>query len=167
MSTLWVVHGHDPSRAGCFTRTPAGRLRVAHCFPRDHVNVGVDTCSRITDPMDGAHDLQRGLVNRCEPGGDRRGIGAAQLHACVHPGRGTTRRPGRGRVLLAGDAGGLECSTAEGIYYAMVSGELAAKSVTSRLRVHPARPTRVRSRNWRELRDPLIQRYLSRTAAEL
>ncbi len=42
---------------------------------------------------------------------------------------GPLRRPGRGRVLLAGDAGGfVNGFTAEGIYYAMVSGELAARS---------------------------------------
>ena len=40
---------------------------------------------------------------------------------------GPLRRPGRGRVLLAGDAGGfVNGFTAEGIYYAMVSGDLAA-----------------------------------------
>ena len=43
------------------------------------------------------------------------------------PSAGPLARPGRGRVLLAGDAGGfVNGFTAEGIYYAMVSGELAA-----------------------------------------
>ena len=36
----------------------------------------------------------------------------------------------RGRVLFAGDAGGfVHAVTAEGIYYAMVSGELAARAI--------------------------------------
>src|SRR5207244_8197042 len=37
---------------------------------------------------------------------------------------------GRGRVLVVGDAAGfVNAFTAEGIYYAMVSGELAAKAI--------------------------------------
>ena len=36
----------------------------------------------------------------------------------------------RGRVLVAGDAGGfVNAYTAEGIYYAMVSGELAGRAI--------------------------------------
>src|SRR5207237_587023 len=43
---------------------------------------------------------------------------------------GPVRRPGRGRVLLAGDAGGfVNGFTAEGIYYAMVTGELAGRAI--------------------------------------
>jgi len=43
---------------------------------------------------------------------------------------GPLRWPGRGRVLIAGDAGGfVNAFTAEGIYYAMVSGDLAARAV--------------------------------------
>jgi len=43
---------------------------------------------------------------------------------------GPLREPGRGRVLVAGDAGGfVNAFTAEGIYYAMVSGDLAAQAI--------------------------------------
>ena len=43
---------------------------------------------------------------------------------------GPLRETGRGRVLLAGDAGGfVNGVTAEGIYYGMVSGELAARAI--------------------------------------
>jgi flavin-dependent dehydrogenase len=43
---------------------------------------------------------------------------------------GPLRRPDRGRVLVAGDAGGfVNAATAEGIYYAMASGDLAARAV--------------------------------------
>src|SRR5262249_15013486 len=46
---------------------------------------------------------------------------------------GPLREPARGRVLLAGDAGGfVNGFTAEGIYYAMVTGELAARAVLAR-----------------------------------
>src|SRR5207249_7462397 len=45
---------------------------------------------------------------------------------------GPLARPGRGRVLLAGDAGGfVNAFTAEGIYYAMVSGDLAARTIAA------------------------------------
>ena len=75
-------------------------------------------------------------------------------------------RPGRGRVL-AGDAGGfVNGFTAEGIYYAMVSGDLAARTIsaswpstTSDL----AGPYRraIKKEVGAELRDSvLIQRYL-------
>ena len=48
----------------------------------------------------------------------------------IIPVGGPLRRPGRGRVLLAGDAGGfVNGFTAEGIYYAMVIGELAARAI--------------------------------------
>jgi flavin-dependent dehydrogenase len=74
--------------------------------------------------------------------------------------------PGRGRVLLAGDAGGfVNAFTAEGIYYAMVTGELAARAVIET----PEPPNGLarryrqgwRSEIGRELQDAvLIQRYL-------
>src|SRR5207237_4165388 len=45
---------------------------------------------------------------------------------------GPLREPARGRVLLAGDAGGfVNGFTAEGIYYAMVSGDLAARAIVT------------------------------------
>jgi flavin-dependent dehydrogenase len=80
---------------------------------------------------------------------------------------GPLRNPGRGRVLLAGDAGGfVNGFTAEGIYYAMVSGELAAQTIA---RSWPSAtddlsaPYRraVTKEMGAELRDSvLIQRYL-------
>src|SRR5204863_9551515 len=81
---------------------------------------------------------------------------------------GPLARPGRGRVLLAGDAGGfVNAFTAEGIYYAMVSGDLAARAIIET----PRAPAGDRlARQYRrachaeigqELRDSvLVQRYL-------
>ncbi|HEY4352693.1 MAG TPA: hypothetical protein VGN31_15785, partial [Paraburkholderia sp.] len=70
-----------------------------------------------------------------------------------------------GRVLFAGDAGGfVNAFTAEGIYYAMISGELAAHAVASSGRSMNA--GRAYERLWRaemgvELRDAvIIQRFL-------
>ena len=81
------------------------------------------------------------------------------------PVAGPLRHLGRGRVLLAGDAGGfVNGFTAEGIYYAMVSGELAARAIIeSGDRSSPAAPyVRMVDREiGSELRDSvLIQRYL-------
>jgi len=80
---------------------------------------------------------------------------------------GPLRVPGRGRVLLAGDAGGfVNGFTAEGIYYGMVSGELAARAIVS---TPPGAEATLANRYSRlcnreigaELRDSvLIQRYL-------
>jgi flavin-dependent dehydrogenase len=84
------------------------------------------------------------------------------------PVAGPLRQPGRGRVLLAGDAGGfVNAFTAEGIYYAMVSGDLAARAVietrgdvsgdTVARRYRRACDREIGS----ELRDSvLVQRYL-------
>jgi flavin-dependent dehydrogenase len=80
---------------------------------------------------------------------------------------GPLRRVGRGRTLLAGDAGGfVNGFTAEGIYYAMVSGELAAQAIVD---TAPGSEPSLARRFQRacdreigpELRDSvLIQRYL-------
>ena len=83
---------------------------------------------------------------------------------------GPLRRTADGRVLLAGDAGGfVNGFSAEGIYYAMVTGDLAAGAILEARRgtvVSPARARRAYVRAWRreiggELRDSvLIQKYL-------
>ncbi len=80
---------------------------------------------------------------------------------------GPLRQPGRGRVLLAGDAGGfVNGFTAEGIYYAMVSGELAARTIVETrdadMRTMARRYARACDREiGAELRDSvLIQRHL-------
>ena len=83
---------------------------------------------------------------------------------------GPVRTTAKGRVLLAGDAGGfVNGFSAEGIYYAMVSGDLAAAAIvraTTHRVVDPAAARRAYVRAWRheiggELRDSvLIQKYL-------
>ena len=84
----------------------------------------------------------------------------------------------RGRVLVAGDAGGfVNAYTAEGIYYAMVSGELAGRAILEDAAFDdPRGGTTAGARyecGWRgeigaELRDSvLIQKYLFRDAARI
>jgi flavin-dependent dehydrogenase len=142
----------------------------AYIFPkRDHVNIGVGyVLSYFRSEIDDApYDLQRGFIDQLR----RRGIvvgESAREHFTPYliPVGGPLRTPGRGRVLLAGDAGGfVNGFTAEGIYYAMVSGELAAQAVVA-ARSQPARLAAVYCRACDheiggELRDSvLIQRYL-------
>ena len=174
-STLWVAYGYDPSRNGQGAASSESPRRApegyAYIFPkRDHVNVGIGyVLAHYRESIGTApYELQRGLVDQLrhraviEGESVRRNFTPAFI-----PVAGPLRRPGRGRVLLAGDAGGfVNGFTAEGIYYAMVSGELAAKSVIGM----PARSVSTLVRRYRtacdheigaELRDSvLIQRYL-------
>ena len=119
-STLWVCYGDGDG--------------YKYIFPkRDHVNIGIgyvlDYFRRHVDVA--PYDLQRAFVDdlRC------RGIVAGESQRqhftpFIIPVGGPLRRPAGGRVLLAGDAAGfVNGFTAEGIFYAMVSGELAAGAI--------------------------------------
>jgi flavin-dependent dehydrogenase len=133
-STLWVAYGCNLGGRRRVQETRAGE-GYAYIFPkRDHVNIGVGyVLSHYRTAIDRApYDVQCQFVRQLRD----RGIveGESNRHhftPFLIPVGGPLRRPGRGRVLLAGDAGGFVNSfTAEGIYYAMVSGELAARAVT-------------------------------------
>src|SRR5262249_58885103 len=78
---------------------------------------------------------------------------------------GPLKTTAQGRVLLAGDAGGfVNGFSAEGIYYAMVTGELAAEAVIAARAgqtIDPARARRAYVRAWRReigagLRDSVL-----------
>jgi len=175
-STLWVAYGYSSTsfQTSDFRlqtssddhRAPEG---YAYIFPkRDHVNIGVGyVLSYYRRSVDEApYELQRGFVDRLR----ERGIVVGEsvrgnFTPFLIPVGGPLREPARGRVLLAGDAGGfVNGFTAEGIYYAMVSGDLAAKTI-----VDSASPASLATRYTRacdyeigaELRDSIvIQRYL-------
>jgi flavin-dependent dehydrogenase len=168
-STMWVSYGCNlGSQASVKGRSaPEG---YAYIFPKkDHVNIGVGyVLSHYRKAIgESPYDLQRSLVRRLRDGGRVAGESVRKnFTPFLIPVAGPLRRPGRGRVLLAGDAGGfVNGFTAEGIYYAMVSGELAAGSVVDAR----ANPRGLASRYRRacdheigtELRDSvLLQRYL-------
>jgi geranylgeranyl reductase family protein len=157
-----------------------GAPGYAYIFPkRDHVNVGIGyELPYFKAQVDLApYDLQQRFVADLRArgmmdGASQRGHFTPFLIPIGGPLRGTAQ----GRVLLAGDAGGfVNGFSAEGIYYAMVSGDLAAEAILSagRLRpgygaqgLEPARARRDYVRAWRreigaELRDSvLIQKYL-------
>lgn len=168
-STMWVSYGCNLGNPAPVKgkSAPEG---YAYIFPkRDHVNIGVGYVlshyrKAIGEPP---YDLQRSLIRRLRDGGRVVGDSVRRnFTPSLIPVAGPLRRPGRGRVLLAGDAGGfVNGFTAEGIYYAMVSGELAAAAVAEA----PAGARGLASRYRRacnheigaELRDSvLLQRYL-------
>ena len=153
-STLWVAYGYDARKsqgsslkshssescsgessnlklATSAKRAPEG---YAYIFPkRDHVNIGIGyVLSHYRHAIDAApYELQRGFVSRLRDRGVVVGDSVKQnFTPFLIPVGGPLRETGRGRVLLAGDAGGfVNAFTAEGIYYGMVSGELAARAI--------------------------------------
>jgi len=157
---LWVAYARD------------GLDGYAYVFPKaHHVNVGIGCLLSHFDRHVDAHpyDLQRAFVESLV---ERRVLDGRSERSSftpfLIPVGGPLERTFAGRVLFAGDAGGfVNAITAEGIYYAMVSGELAAQAVTS---AKPGERTesigRRYERSWRaelgaELRDAtLLQRYL-------
>jgi geranylgeranyl reductase family protein len=164
-STLWVSYAHQPTRGPASLGAPEG---YAYIFPkRDHVNIGIGyILSYYRETVDDSpYELQRGFIDDLR----RRRIVEGEsvrenFMPFLIPVGGPLSRPGQGRVLLAGDAGGfVNGVTAEGIYYAMVSGELAADAIIS----DEPRPVADRYRRLvdaeigDELRDSvLLQRYL-------
>jgi geranylgeranyl reductase family protein len=170
-SMLWVSYGFDRERnrvSRTDRRAPEG---YAYIFPkRDHVNVGVGyVLDHYRRSIEAApYDVQRGFVDHLAGRGIIAGESVrANFTPFQIPVGGPLERPGAGRVLLAGDAGGfVNGFTAEGIYYAMVSGEHAARAIATL----PAGADRSLARRYRrachyeigaELRESvLIQRYL-------
>lgn len=168
-STLWVSYGFTPGNGRPSTK--GASEGYAYIFPkRDHVNIGVgyvlDHYRRHIDIA--PYELQREFVNRLKSRGIVEGESVRHnFTPFMIPVGGPLRRAGRGRVLLAGDAGGfVNGFTAEGIYYAMVTGDLAARAViaTPSTSVHSLASCYQRACNREvgdELRDSvLIQRYL-------
>ena len=149
---LWVRYGHGGSDG------------YAYVFPkRHHVNVGVGyLLSYFRTKVDATpYHLQTEFVEHLKRLGVLDGNSArGNFTPFLIPVGGPLTETARDRVLLAGDAGGfVNGFTAEGIYYAMVTGDLAARAIVQ------GRPRRY-TRTWRrevgaELRDSvLVQRFL-------
>jgi len=154
-----------------------GAHGYAYVFPKvAHVNVGVGyLLSYFRERVDLApYDLQQHFVTSLRTRGMVDGESHREFFTpFLIPVGGPLSTTAAGRVLLAGDAGGfVNGFSAEGIYYAMVTGELAASAVLAARdggAVSAGRARRLYVRAWRreigaELRDSvLIQRYLFRT----
>lgn len=167
--TLWVAYGYQ--RPGLRAQASGVGEGYAYVFPkRDHVNVGIgyvlDHYRRAVG--EAPYVLQRRFVDELKRRGVMHGDSDEEhFTPFLIPVGGPLARPGRGRVLLAGDAGGfVNGFTAEGIYYAMVTGELAARTVAAETPLH----VRTLASRYRkacdreigvELRDSVVlQRYL-------
>jgi geranylgeranyl reductase family protein len=161
-----------------------GAPGYAYIFPkRDHVNVGIGyELPFFKAQVDVTpYDLQQRFVgDLCARGLMDGESQRRHFTPFLIPIGGPLRRTADGRVLLAGDAGGfVNGFSAEGIYYAMVTGDLAAGAILAArgeagrhlrqgfgAQVSPARARRAYVRAWRreigtELRDSvLIQKYL-------
>jgi flavin-dependent dehydrogenase len=169
-STMWVAYGFDPKGRGGGDGRRRAAEGYAYVFPkRDHVNVGIGyVLAHYRKSIDAApYELQREFIGYLKGRGVIEGESVRANFTPFHiPVGGRLARVGKGRVLLAGDAGGfVNAFTAEGIYYGMVSGDLAARSVLEAPRaVHSLerRYSRACDREiGAELRDSvLIQRYL-------
>jgi geranylgeranyl reductase family protein len=158
-----------------------GAHGYAYIFPKEaHLNVGIGyLLSYFKEQAAVApYDLQRAFVGDLLTRGLVSGESRREnFTPFLIPIGGPLKTTARGRVLLAGDAGGfVNGYSAEGIYYAMVTGELAADAVLSARTgdaIDPARARRAYVRAWRreigaELRDSvLIQKYLFNSPARV
>jgi geranylgeranyl reductase family protein len=167
---LWVQYGCSAPQSN------GSRLweGYGYVFPkRDHVNVGIGyLLGPYREAAPGpAYNSQRAFVERLKHDGVLEGRSRRDCFTpFLIPIAGPRRTLSNGRVLLAGDSAGfVHALTAEGIYYAMVSGELAAKAIINAVRVKERRVApdlSSYSRAWRaevgqELRDSVVlQRYL-------
>lgn len=155
---LWVAYAYN------------GLDGYSYIFPKTrHVNVGIGCLlSHFKQEVDEApYELQRQFVAALIARGELAGRSdRAQFTPFLIPIAGPLRPAYRGRVLFAGDAGGfVNAITAEGIYYAMVSGELAGRALAA-TKGDGAAAGPLYERMWRkelgaELADAvLFQRYL-------
>jgi flavin-dependent dehydrogenase len=171
-ATLWVAYGYAPPTLAQALTDGRASEGYAYIFPkRDHVNVGIGYVLDHfkSDVHSKPYDLQLEFVDHLRTRGLLSGDSVRRnFTPFIIPVGGPLKRPGRGRVIVAGDAGGfVNGFTAEGIYYAMATGEIAAQTVL-RTRPHDV-AARLASRYRRacarefggELRDSvLVQRHL-------
>jgi len=161
-----------------------GAPGYAYIFPKQaHVNVGIGyELPYFKSQVDVApYDLQQRFVGELRARGMMDGASQrGHFTPFLIPIGGPLANTAQGRVLLAGDAGGfVNGFSAEGIYYAMVTGDLAAGAILASRSVRrasgaeggesefaPGAARRAYVRTWRkeigaELRDSVfIQRYL-------
>ncbi len=119
---LWVHYGYQGSHG------------YAYVFPKQaHVNVGVGYLLSYfrREITERPYELQRRFIEElCQRDALSGASSRETFTPYLLPVGGPLPETARGRVLLVGDAGGfVNGFTAEGIYHAMVSGDLAARTV--------------------------------------
>jgi geranylgeranyl reductase family protein len=124
---LWMAYAHG------------GLDGYAYIFPKvRHVNVGIGCVLAHFDAHveTRPYDLQRAFVSSLVERGVLEGHSdPSTFTPFLIPVGGPLPRGAYGRVLFAGDAGGfVHAITAEGIYYAMVTGDLAARAIVEAAR---------------------------------
>jgi geranylgeranyl reductase family protein len=125
--TMYVYYGFE------------GGYGYAYVFPKpEHVNLGVGYLvsyyrSKIKGPMEQQHEL---FVDSLKRGGVATGSSdLSNFHSYLLPVGGPLQHISTERILLVGDAAGfVNGFTAEGIYYAMVSGEHAGRAALAALK---------------------------------
>ena len=157
--TLWVAYGYGGSEG------------YSYVFPkRDHVNVGIGYVLDYfrSNVGQSPYDLQSSFVKTLRERGVLAGR-SSRAHFTPYqiPVAGPLRTTATDRVVLAGDSGGfVNGITAEGIYYAMVTGDLAGRALAGA-------GAQAFERLWRaeigaELRDAvLVQRDLLTTPSRI
>jgi geranylgeranyl reductase family protein len=158
-----------------------GAHGYAYIFPKvEHVNVGIGyVLPYFKARVDlKPYDLQQQFISDvCARGLMAGESQRGHFTPFLIPIGGPLKKTAAGRVLLAGDAGGfVNGFSAEGIYYAMVTGDLAAGAILAARAAGAVAPDRARRayvRAWRqeigaELRDSLlIQKHLFSTPARM
>jgi geranylgeranyl reductase family protein len=156
---LWVAYGYKNAHG------------YSYIFPKhDHVNVGVGfVLDHFRQQVaERPYDVQERFVSSLCSRGMLAGQSArSHFTPALIPVGGPLQRTVQDRVMLIGDAGGfVNGFSAEGIYYAMVSGDLAANAV---LLASPARFEKMwRAEVGAELRDSVcVQRFLFCNSARI
>jgi len=176
------LHAAEPDTLSVFYGY-GGAHGYAYIFPKcDHVNVGIGYLLPYFKQVDLApYDLQQRFIADLRSRGLLDGASRREYFTpFLLPIGGPLSKTADGRVLLAGDAGGfVNGFSAEGIYYAMVTGDLAAQAILAARDsrapggIAPARARRAYVRAWQkeiggELRDSvLIQKYLFHSSARM
>src|SRR5690606_20600676 len=156
---LWVAYAYN------------GLEGYAYVFPKTgHVNVGIGCLLSHFDATETArpYEVQAAFVQTLVDRGILHGRSSRESFTpFLIPVGGPLPTTSHDRVLFAGDAGGfVHGITAEGIYYAMVSGELAAGAIVSARKAGTDDAGLRYQRSWRaelgaELADAvMMQRYL-------
>ncbi len=111
---------------------PHGLAGYGWIFPKkEHVNIGIVEFRQAIDPVSEKRNLQKSYLHYLQTLKDQKlipkNLTTRKIHGGVFP-TCQAKRLTADRVILCGDAGGLvNPMTGEGIFYAMCSGEIAAK----------------------------------------